>query len=343
VNILIVKLSSLGDVLHNLPVVWGIRKQYPNAHIAWAVEEGYVHLLEPLKSTLQFRGIDQIIPVCLRRAKKELFKGRFKSAIQDFIQMKQLLKSHHWDVIVETQGLIKSALIANIAKQGLSITSVYGIGNQTQYSGYESLAKFFYDQSIQVPFQFHAVDRSRAILASSLQLEWPHREMNPPQFYPADYLDQLQHESNPLGFTPQQYVMCFHATARIAKAWDEESWIAIGKYLVSLGLTPVFPWGNAAEKLVSEQLVNAVPGAKLPIAFSIKQAATLVAQARMTIGVDTGLTHYSAVLNLPTIELYVDSPLWKTEGYWSSKVKNLGDIGKPPTIEEAMRAIEQLI
>lgn len=342
-NILIVKLSSLGDVLHNLPVVWDIRKQYPNAHIAWAVEEGYVHLLEPLKSILQFRGIDQIIPVCLRRAKKDLFKGRFKSAIQDFIKMKQLLKSHHWDVIVETQGLIKSALIANIAKQGLSSTRVYGIGNQTQYSGYEPLAKFFYDQSIQVPFQFHAVDRSRAILASSLQLEWPHREMNPPQFYPIDYLDQLQHESNPLGFTPQQYVMCFHATARIAKAWDEASWIAIGKYLVSLGFTPVFPWGNAAEKLVSEQLVNAVPGAKLPGAFSIKQAATLVAQARMTIGVDTGLTHYSAVLNLPTIELYVDSPLWKTEGYWSSKVMNLGDIGKPPTIDEAMRAINQLI
>jgi heptosyltransferase I len=81
----------------------------------------------------------------------------------------------------------------------------------------------------------------------------------------------------------------------------------------------------------------------LPGAFSIKQAATLVAQARMTIGVDTGLTHYSAVLNLPTIELYVDSPLWKTEGYWSSKVMNLGDIGKPPTIDEVIRAINQLI
>jgi heptosyltransferase I len=343
VNILLVKLSSLGDVLHNLPVVWDIRKQYPDAHIAWAVEEGYVHLLEPLKSTLQFRGIDQIIPVCLRRAKKELFKGRFKTAIQDFSKMKQVLKSQHWDVIVETQGLMKSALIAGIAKQGRSTTIVYGIGNQTQYSGYEPLAKFFYDQSVQVPFQFHAVDRSRAILASSLQLDWPQRDTASPQFYPPGYIHQLQLEANPLDFSPQEYVMCFHATARIAKAWDEAAWIAIGKYLVSLGLTPVFPWGNAAEKLVSERLVSAVPGAKLPSAFSIKQAAILVAQARLTIGVDTGLTHYSAVLNLPTIELYVDSPLWKTEGYWSRNVINLGDMGKPPTVDEVTRSIQQLI
>ena len=89
--------------------------------------------------------------------------------------------------------------------------------------------------------------------------------------------------------------------------------------------------------------MTAVPGAKLPIAFSIKQAAILVAQARLTIGVDTGLTHYSAVLNLPTIELYVDSPLWKTEGYWSHNVINLGDIGKPPSIDEVTTSIQQLI
>ena len=79
-KILIVKLSSLGDVLHNLPVVWDIRAQYPEAHIAWAVEEGYVHLLKPLESSPELRGIDEIIPVCLRRAKKDLLRGRVKKA-----------------------------------------------------------------------------------------------------------------------------------------------------------------------------------------------------------------------------------------------------------------------
>ena len=342
-NILIVKLSSLGDVLHNLPVVWDIRKHYPEAHIAWAVEEGYVHLLEPLKSTPELRGIDQIIPVCLRRAKKDLFRGRVKKAIAAFIKMKKALRTQHWNVIVETQGLIKSALIANIAKQSMMTTSVYGIGNQTQYSGYESIAKLFYDQSIEVPFQFHAVDRSRAILASGLQLEWPEREVSPPQFYPKDYLEQLLLAPNPLGFDSAQYVMCFHATARIAKAWDEASWIELAKYLVTQGLTPVFPWGNAAEKIVSERLVSQVPGANLPPGFTIAQAAILVAQARLTIGVDTGLTHYSAVLNLPTIELYVDSPRWKTEGYWSSHVINLGDMNTPPTMTEVESAVKQLL
>ncbi len=342
-NILLVKLSSLGDVLHNLPVVWDIRAQYPDAHIAWAVEEGYVHLLEPLKSTPELRGIDEIIPVCLRRAKKDLFRGRVKKAIAAFIKMKKALRSKHWHVIVETQGLIKSALIASLAKQSMVTTSVYGIGNQTQYSGYEPMARFFYDQSIQVPFQLHAVDRSRAILASSLQAAWPSRDIAPPQFYPSEYLTQLRRQTNPLGFVANQYVMCFHATARIAKAWNEAAWVAIAQYLVSQGLTPVFPWGNPAEKVVSERLVAQVPGANLPPAFTIAQAATLVAQARLTIGVDTGLTHYSAVLNLPTIELYIDSPRWKTEGYWSTQVINLGDMRTPPTVDEVLLAVQQLL
>jgi heptosyltransferase-1 len=205
------------------------------------------------------------------------------------------------------------------------------------------MAKFFYDESIEVPFQFHAVDRSRAILASSMQLDWPQRELAPPRFYPPEYLDQLRLEANPLGLVPNQYVMCFHATARIAKAWNEASWVAIGQYLVSQGLTPVFPWGNSSEKIVSERLVSQVPGANLPPAFTIAQAATLVAQARLTIGVDTGLTHYSAVLNLPTIELYVDSPRWKTEGYWSPQVINLGDMSTPPSQDAVLSAVNQLL
>jgi heptosyltransferase-1 len=66
-QILLVKLSSLGDVLHNLPIVWDLRKRLPHAQIDWIVEEGYVHLLEPLRTTEAFRGIDRIIPVAFRR------------------------------------------------------------------------------------------------------------------------------------------------------------------------------------------------------------------------------------------------------------------------------------
>jgi heptosyltransferase-1 len=67
---------------------------------------------------------------------------------------------------------------------------------------------------------------------------------------------------------------------------------------------------------------------------SIEEAYSLVAHAALTIGVDTGLTHFAAVLGKPTIEIYCDSPRWKTEGYWSSNIANLGDRKNPPSIEE---------
>jgi heptosyltransferase-1 len=146
-----------------------------------------------------------------------------------------------------------------------------------------------------------------------------------------------------LGFHFGTYAMCFHATARIAKAWQESDWIIVGKYLVEQGITPVFPWGNQQEKIISERLVKAIPGSVLLEAFTIAQAAILVAQARLTIGVDTGLTHLSAILNFPTIELYIDSPKWKTEGYWSDQVINLGDIGAAPSISRSRECYRSII
>jgi len=341
-NILIVKLSSLGDVLHNLPIVWDIRKQYPNARVDWVIEEAYVELITPLLTTESFKGIDHIIPMSLRRFRKELKYRGWSSILQDFQLQKKRLQAIQYDVIIETQGLLKSAIITFLARKSPQAI-VSGIGNRTQDSGYEPLSRLFYTKSVKVPPQFHAVDRSRAVAAGGLRSLLPNRDASPPQFYPPALIDSLQHLPNPLGFVKNSYVMCFHATARLAKSWSTENWSAIGNEFSQRGLIMIFPWGNPKEKLISEQLAKEVPNAIVPNAFSIQDAFVINTQAKLVIGVDTGLTHLAAVLGVPTIELYIDSPRWKTEGYWSQQVINLGDKQQAPTLEKVITAATRLL
>jgi heptosyltransferase-1 len=342
-KILLVKLSSLGDVLHNLPIVWDLRKRLPNAQIDWIVEEGYVHLLEPLKTTDAFRGIDRIIPVAFRRWRKNLFS--FKTW-REFFAMRKLLQATTYDVVLETQGLLKSALVCALAnKSDQAIVS--GLGNATEHSGYEPLARMFYTQSVHVPLKCHAIDRSRWVMCSAF--DWPllNRNEEPPLFYPNDFVKQLAPLSieglrkQPNG-TAVPYVVCFHSTARAAKRWPNENWVELGKALSNQGYQMVFPWGSPGEMKVSALIASQIPRAIVPRAFSIEEAYSLVAYAALTIGVDTGLTHLAAVLGKPTIEIYCDSPRWKTEGYWSKVIGNVGDYQQSPSVESVQLALRSL-
>ena len=148
---------------------------------------------------------------------------------------------------------------------------------------------------------------------------------------------------NTLPGLQKPYVLCFHSTAREAKRWSNENWIALGKELAQRGYQPVFPWGSLSEKLISTQLASQIPGAIVPPAFSIEAAFSVIAGAALTVGVDTGLTHLAAVLGKPTVEIYCDSPRWKTEGYWSEDVRNMGDIQAPPNAAEVIQACLELL
>jgi heptosyltransferase-1 len=105
----------------------------------------------------------------------------------------------------------------------------------------------------------------------------------------------------------------------------------------------IFPWGNSAEKSVSQLLSSQIPNAFVPPAFSIEEAFSVISGAALTVGVDTGLTHLAAVLDRPTVEIYCDSPRWKTEGYWSQRIANVGDIHNPPSIQEVLDASLKLL
>ena len=342
-NILLLKLSSLGDVLHNLPIVWDLRAQYPDAQIDWVVEEGYVSLLEPLRSGAGFKGIDRIIPFALRRWKKNPFSAQTHHELKTF---RQNLQSVSYDMVIETQGLLKSALVARLAKRSTDAV-IAGLANATVDSGYEPMARWFYTSCIQVPRQCHAVDRSRRVAAAAMGVPAPEMQSSQPRFYRSEFVQGLQRKNNSGDSKGHQfsvpYVLFFHATARAAKRWNEDNWVAVGQALANQGKQVVLPWGSAHEKTVSMRLCAQIPGSVVPEAFDLQRAFEIIARAELTIGVDTGLTHLSAVLNKPTIEIYCDSPRWKTEGYWSPNIKNLGDIGLSPSVEEVLSACNRRI
>jgi heptosyltransferase-1 len=180
--------------------------------------------------------------------------------------------------------------------------------------------------------------------------DWPllNRNDEPLLFYPSAFVEQLA----PLEFeglrkqpngTAVLYVVCFHSTARAAKRWPTECWVELGKALSSQGYKVLFPWGSPEEMKVSALIASQVPGAIVPKAFLIEEAYRLVAHAALTIGVDTGLTHLSAVLGKPTVEIYCDSPRWKTEGYWSNSITNLGDFKQIPQVSTVLGAVASLL
>ena len=340
-KILLVKLSSLGDVLHNLPIVWDLRKSLPNAQIDWIVEEAYVNLIEPLKTSASFRGIDRIIPVAFRRWRKNLFSPR---TWREFFAMRKSLQAITYDVVLDTQGLLKSGLVCALTKKSNNAV-VAGLGNATEHSGYEPLARMFYTQSVHVPLKCHAIDRSRWVMCSAFN--WPllNRNEEPPLFYPNDFVAQLpplllEGLRKTVQGAPTPYVLCFHATARAAKRWPNENWVELGKVLSNQGYQVILPWGSKSEMKVSALIASQIPGAIVPRAFSIEEAYSLAAHAALTIGVDTGLTHLSAVLGKPTVEIYCDSPRWKTEGYWNERIANVGDYQNSPSLSEVLGAIQ---
>jgi len=337
-NILLVKLSSLGDVLHNLPVVWDVRARHPGATVHWALEEGYVQLVEPLLASRGVRGIDRIIPVGLRRWRRMATEGGLAAALGECNALRRALRETRYDLVIETQGLLKSAVVARMAARA-SGGVIAGLGNRVDHASYEPVARWLYHRPVEVPRQCHVVDRYRRVAAAALGRPPPDRVESPPRFYPQAFVEGLRARR----WRAEPYALLFHATARAAKRWPDDRWIAVGRQLAAAGLTVVLPWGNDRERATSTAIATALPGAVVPAAFSLQEAFAIAAGARIVVGVDTGLTHLAAILDTPTVEIYCDSPRANTEGYWSPQVRNLGDLGSPPSTEAVIEAVDALL
>jgi heptosyltransferase-1 len=137
------------------------------------------------------------------------------------------------------------------------------------------------------------------------------------------------------------YAVFFHGTARDAKKWAHENWIALGRRLAPMSI--LLPWGSPGEKEEAERLAAALPNAVVLPRLSMMDAVELARHAALAVGVDTGLTHIAAAFVRPTVEIYCDSPRWKTEGNWSPRIVNLGDTGSPPTVDDVAGAARRLL
>lgn len=322
-KILLVRVSSLGDVLHNLPMVADILRHHPDAQIDWVVEEGYVSLvrLNP--------HVRKVIPFALRRWKKGLKDKAVRAEVRAFFRD---LRAEQYDYVFDTQGLIKTGLVmaaARVRPGGQKI----GMANGTEDSGYEGASRIFHSRSIPVALRTHAVQRGREIAAASLG----YAADTPPDFG----LPAPDPASRPGWMPAADYAVFFHGTARDAKKWAPANWIALGQALAPM--TILLPWGSPKEKDEAEHLAAALPNARLLPKLSMMDAVELARHAALAVGVDTGLTHIAAAFVRPTVEIYCDSPRWKTEGNWSPRIVNLGDTGQPPSSDEVIAAARRLL
>ena len=320
-NILLVRVSSLGDVLHNMPIVADIKRHFPEAKIDWVVEEGYVSLvrLNPM--------VRNILPWGLRRWRKSLGKKETRAEIGAFFRQ---LREVQYDYVFDTQGLLKTGIIMGAARGRHKV----GLANGSEGSGYEGISRIFHSKSIPLDPRTHAVARGRLVVGAALGFKVD---------TPADFgLPEVPaSEPRPEWMGDAPYAVFFHGTARDAKKWAPDNWIELGKALAPMPV--LLPWGSDKEKAEAEALAAAIPNARVLPKLSMADAVMLARRTALAVGVDTGLTHIAAAFSRPVVEIYADSPRWKTEGNWSPRIINLGDKGSPPGVAEVLAAARSLL
>ena len=323
-KILLIRVSSLGDVLHNMPVVADILRHCPGAHIDWVVEEAYVELVK------LHPGVHRIIPFALRRWRRGLRSSQTRTTTwAEMRAFKTALQAEQYDVILDTQGLLKTGLIMGLAHGKLKV----GLANGTEGSGYEALSRVFHDRSVPVDRRTHAVARGRIVAASALG----YSVTAPPDF------GLIAPDLQPAWLPDHPYAVFFHGTARDAKKWGMDQWVAAGKHVNQCGYPVLLAWGNQLEFDEATRLAQQLAKAQVLPRLSMMEALVLAQRAALVVGVDTGLTHIAAAFYRPVIEIYADSPRWKTEGNWSDRIINLGDQGHPPESSEVISGIDTLL
>ena len=313
-RILLVKTSSLGDVVHNLPVAADLARALPGTTIDWCVEEGFADIprLSP--------HVRQVMPVAIRRWRKHLLSA---ATWREIGELRRTLREGCYDRVLDTQGLLKSALIAT---QSSGARLGYDAG-----SAREPIAARFYDACFPVSRALHAVERNRRLAAAAFGYTLPdaldYGIAAPP--FAGDWIPE------------GDLALCLTATSRDDKRWPDERWIALGRELSKRGLTPIFPAGSAVERARAERIAAEVSGAVVAPALSIRELAGLIGRTRLVVGVDTGLVHLAAALRVPTIALYTATQPGLTGVVGTGFTRNLGGIGVTPTVDEVLQVADE--
>ena len=314
-RILFVKTSSLGDVVHNCPAVSDVARHVPGAVIDWVVEEAFAEVAA-LHSQVR-----RVIPVAIRRWRGSLLAAATWSELSAF---RAALRSERYDAVIDSQGLLKSALVA---AQALGRTHGFD-----RASAREPFAARFYDVTHAVDGNLHAVDRNRQLAAAALGYRAAE---------PCDYGLRVASASKSAP-APRPYAILFTMTSRDDKLWPEENWRALGNALAGRGLDCLLPWGTEEEKRRCARIAAAIPGAVVPHRVALTEIARLARAARCVIGVDTGLAHLAAALEVPVVGLYCSSDPALTGLHGSGRLWNLGKAGEPPTVQAVLEVLRTL-
>lgn len=299
-KVLIVKLSSLGDVVHAMPAVQDLRSALPGVQIDWVVEGGFV----PLAARCQ--GVGRVIACDLRRWRKSPFA---KQTRQEWKQFKTELQSEAYDAVIDLQGLTKSALVAWLARTTPTGQRI-SLAHATDGSSFEAPARWVADLAVTLDPHVHAVQRSRLLCAKALDYEVPKKlqfglkpgalAAVPPEF-----------TANP--FVPRKPVVALvHGTSRADKQWPVDAWIALGQRLNHSGFAVALAHGSAAEKATSETIAAGLDDAWVWPTMALDALTDTMARCAGVVGVDSGLSHIAVALGLPHVQIYNFDTAWRT-------------------------------
>ena len=276
-RVLIIKTSSMGDIIHTLPALTDAGNALSSITFDWVVEENFAEIprWHPL--------VNKVIPIALRRWRKNLFSKSSRLEWKKFITE---LRAEQYDVVIDAQGLLKSALVSRFARG-----KRYGFD---RHSARESFAALFYQRSFSVAKNQHAITRVRDLLSQTLGYTLPVTT-------PSYGIDRSQFHSKNTG---ENYLVFLHGTTWKTKHWPEEYWIQLARLANQAGFSVKLPWGNSDEQERAIRIAANCSHAEVLPRLALTDMAGMLANAKSIVAVDTGLGHLAAALGVPTVSLY---------------------------------------
>ncbi len=311
-QLLIVKTSSMGDVVHALPAVSDLIVHCPGVQIDWLVETPFAAIPR------MHGGVREVLPLAWRKWRRALWQGSTWRAMR---RLRAELREPRYDLVLDLQGLVKSAL--------------WGLQAQGPLVGYDSrsaregVAAMFYARSVAVPRSLHAVQRCRQLAA--MQLGYPL-----PRSAPDFGLQAPEHQWP----TPAAYAALIPNASRPEKLWPEARWVAVGRKLRANGLTPVVLWGGEAEQTMAERIA-ADCGGTVPPFLKVGEMAAVLSGAQQVVGLDTGFTHLAAALGRPTLGIYCDHDPGLAGITGPGLVASVGGKGQVPKLPQVIALLEK--
>jgi len=288
-RVLVVKLSSLGDVVHTLPAAMDIQANFPNAQIDWVVEPSFAPIVKACAA------VHRVIACDLRHWQKNIWSQATRLAWRAFLAE---LHQERYDAIIDLQGLTKSALVSWLARTSHK-GKRYAMANATDGSAYERPTRWVADMAIDLEQHIHALTRGRVVCASALKYEVP-----PTLRYGLNAGQSIHNDKKTVVFV--------HGTSRADKEWPLANWHELGLRMSNAGYQIVLPHGNEEERLRSVAMVEMIPNALVWPRMSIDNLMQAMAPTAGVIGVDSGLSHIAVALNLPHVQIYNFDTAWRT-------------------------------